>query len=138
VKILDHYIALTLIKVTLLVLFSLVLLFSFFALVDQLDDTGRGNYGVWQAITFVFLTTPRLTFELFPIAAVIGSMTTLGMFAKNSEVTGLRIFISMSLMKIINCGQARLPNELNTRMNIGCLKISDRQKLPITVSKLIK
>ena len=77
-KILDRYIALTLIKVTLLVLFSLVLLFSFFALVDQLDSTGRGNYGVWQAITYVFLTTPRLTFELFPIAAVIGSMTTLG------------------------------------------------------------
>ncbi len=89
-KILDRYIALTLIKVTLLVLFSLVLLFSFFALVDQLDSTGRGNYGVWQAITYVFLTTPRLTFELFPIAAVIGSMTTLGMFAKNSELAVIR------------------------------------------------
>ncbi|MCK5668488.1 MAG: LPS export ABC transporter permease LptG [Gammaproteobacteria bacterium] len=89
-KILDRYIALTLIKVTLLVLFSLVLLFSFFAMVDQLDATGRGNYGVWQAITYVFLTTPRLTFELFPIAAVIGSMTTLGMFAKNSELAVIR------------------------------------------------
>ena len=77
-KILDRYIALTLIKITLLALFSLVLLFSFFALVDQLDSTGRGNYGVWQALTYVFLTVPRLSFELFPIAAVIGSMATLG------------------------------------------------------------
>jgi len=89
-KILDRYIALTLIQITLLVLFSLVLLFSFFALVDQLDSTGRGNYGVWQAITYVFLTTPRLSFELFPIAAVIGSMTTLGMFSKNSELAVIR------------------------------------------------
>jgi len=89
-KILDRYIALTLIKVTLLVLFSLVLLFSFFALVDQLDSTGRGNYGVWQALYYVFLTIPRLSFELFPIATVIGSMTTLGMFARNSELAVIR------------------------------------------------
>jgi len=89
-KILDRYIALTLIKVTLLALFSLVLLFSFFALVDQLDDTGRGNYGVWQALYYVFLGVPALSFELFPIAAVIGSMTTLGMFAKNSELAVIR------------------------------------------------
>jgi len=89
-KILDRYIALTLIKISLLALFSLVLLFSFFALVDQLDSTGRGNYGVWQALYYVFLTVPRLSFELFPIAAVIGSMTTLGMFAKNSELAVLR------------------------------------------------
>jgi lipopolysaccharide export system permease protein len=89
-KILDRYIALTLIKITLLALFSLVLLFSFFALVDQLDSTGRGNYGAWQALTYVFLTAPRLSFELFPIAAVIGSMATLGMFAKSSELAVLR------------------------------------------------
>lgn len=88
--ILDRYIARTLIKLTLLALFSLVLLFSFFALVDQLDATGRGNYGVWQALTYVLLTVPRLSFELFPIAAVIGSMATLGMFAKNSELAVLR------------------------------------------------
>ncbi len=89
-KIIDRYIALTLIKITLLALFSLVLLFSFFALVDQLDSTGRGNYGVWQALTYVFLTVPRLSFELFPIAAVIGSMATLGMFTKNSELAVIR------------------------------------------------
>jgi len=89
-KILDRYIALTLIKISLLALFSLVLLFSFFALVDQLDTTGQGNYGFWQALYYVFLTVPRLSFELFPIAAVIGSMTTLGMFAKNSELAVLR------------------------------------------------
>ncbi|MCH8845263.1 MAG: LPS export ABC transporter permease LptG [Proteobacteria bacterium] len=89
-KILDHYIALTLIKTTLLALFSLVILFSFFSLVDQLDSTGKGNYGVWQALYYVFLTIPRLSSELFPIAAVIGSMTTLGMFARHSELAVIR------------------------------------------------
>ena len=89
-KILDRYIAMTLIKTTLLALFSLVLLFSFFSLVDQLDSTGKGNYGVWQALYYVFLTIPRLFSELFPIAAVIGSMATLGMFARHSELAVLR------------------------------------------------
>lgn len=89
-KILDRYIAMNLIKLTLLALFSLVFLFAFFSLVDQLDSTGRGKYGVWQAIMYVFLTMPRLVSELFPIAAVIGSMATLGMFAKNSELAVFR------------------------------------------------
>ncbi len=89
-RILDRYIELTLIKVTLLALFSLVLLFSFIELVDELGKTGRGNYGVWQALMYVFLTVPRLSIELFPIAAVIGSMATLGMFTKNSELAVIR------------------------------------------------
>ena len=89
-KILDRYIAQTLIMTTLLVLLCLVLLFSFFSLIDQLDATGRGNYGVWQALYYVFLTIPRIAFEFFPTATVIGSMTTLGMFAKSSELAVLR------------------------------------------------
>ena len=89
-KLLDRYIAITLIQVSLLALFSLVLLFSFFALVDQLDAVGQGNYGVVQALYYVLLTVPRLSFELFPIAAVVGSMTTLGMFDKSSELVVLR------------------------------------------------
>ena len=89
-KILDRYIALNLIKITLLALFSLVLLFSLFAVVDQLDSLGQGNYGILQALVYVLLTVPRLSFELFPIATVIGSMTTLGMLAKSSELAVIR------------------------------------------------
>jgi lipopolysaccharide export system permease protein len=89
-KILDRYIALNLIKITLLALFSLVLLFSLFAVVDQLDSMGQRNYGIWQVLAYVLLTVPRLSFELFPIAAVIGGMTTLGMLAKSSELAVIR------------------------------------------------
>ena len=69
-----------------LALFVMVALFSFFTLVDQLDDTGQGRYGVLQAIMYVVLTVPRLAYDLFPIAAVIGSMTVLGILARNSEL----------------------------------------------------
>ncbi len=89
-KILDRYIALTLIKVTVLALFSLASLFAFFSFLDQLDLVGKGNYKVWQALIYIFLTIPGLSFELFPIASIIGSMATLGIFVKNGELAILR------------------------------------------------
>ena len=89
-KIIERYIGVNLVTLTLVALFALVALFSFFAIIDQLEETGRGHYGVTQALFYVFLTTPRLAYELFPIAAVIGSMTSLGMLAQTSELAIIR------------------------------------------------
>src|SRR5688572_13905725 len=85
-KIIQRYITRDLIWTTLLALFVLVALFSFFTLIDQLGDTGQGNYGVLQAVMYVVLIIPSLAYTLFPIAAVIGSMSVLGMLARNSEL----------------------------------------------------
>lgn len=85
-KIIQRYITRDLIWTTLLALFVLVALFSFFTLIDQLGDTGQGNYGVLQAVMYVVLIIPSLAYTLFPIAAVIGSMSVLGMLAHNSEL----------------------------------------------------
>lgn len=89
-KIIDRYIAVTLLKTTLLALAALLSLFTFLSLIDQLEETGRGNYTVIKAIEYVILTLPRITYELFPIAAIIGSMTTLGILAHNSELVIIR------------------------------------------------
>ncbi|MCS3902170.1 lipopolysaccharide export system permease protein [Methylohalomonas lacus] len=88
--IIDRYLGTMLIRTTALVLFVLMLLFAFFSLIDQLEDTGRGAFGVYNAFEYVALTMPRTVAELFPIAAVIGAMTTLGLFARNSELTVIR------------------------------------------------
>jgi lipopolysaccharide export system permease protein len=88
--ILDRYIGKSILGISLLALFLLVAIFSFFSLVDQLDDTGQGNYGVIEAIQYVLLTIPRLSYELFPIATVIGSMAALGMLANTSELAVIR------------------------------------------------
>lgn len=88
--ILDRYIGRSILVSSILALFALVAVFSFFSLVDQLDDTGRGNYGVGDAIQYVLLTIPRLSYELFPIAIVIGSMAALGMLANTSELAVIR------------------------------------------------
>ncbi len=88
--ILDRYIGKSVLGISLLALFGLVAIFSFFSFVDQLDDTGQGNYGVLEAIQYVLLTVPRLSYELFPIATVIGSMAALGMLANTSELAVIR------------------------------------------------
>ncbi|HIF50419.1 MAG TPA: LPS export ABC transporter permease LptG [Thiotrichaceae bacterium] len=103
--ILDRYIGKSILGISLLALFSLVAIFSFFTLVDQLDDTGRGSYGVMEAIQYVLLTVPRLCYELFPIATVIGSMAALGLLANTSELAVIRtsgvsqMRMAFSLMK---------------------------------------
>jgi lipopolysaccharide export system permease protein len=89
-KIVRRYLATSLFWTTALALSVLVALFTFLSLVDQLEQTGRGNYGVFQAATYVLLTVPRLAYELFPIAAVIGAMAALGMLAQNSELVIIR------------------------------------------------
>ena len=85
-----RYIGKNVMLASLSALVILTFIFSFFSLVDQLDATGRGNYGVLQAIQYVLLTVPRLSYELFPIAIVIGCMASLGILANNNELVILR------------------------------------------------
>ncbi|MFQ5659945.1 MAG: LPS export ABC transporter permease LptG [Gammaproteobacteria bacterium] len=89
-RIIQKYITINLVSLTLLALFALSALFLFFSLIDQLGDTGRGHYGIRQALMYVLLTAPRLAYELFPVAAVIGSMAALGILARNSELAVIR------------------------------------------------
>ena len=98
-KIIDRYISSLLLKTTLLALLLLLSLFLFLSLIDQLEETGRGNYDVVTAIQYVFLTLPRIAYELIPIAAVIGSMTTLGILSHNSELVVIRTS-GMSLLRL--------------------------------------
>lgn len=89
-KILQRYLTVNLYWVTLSALLVLVALFAFFSVIDQMELTGRGNYGVGDALLYVLLTTPRLAYDLFPIAAVIGGMAALGVLAHGSELTAIR------------------------------------------------
>ena len=85
-RVIQRYLAGNLLRSSLLALFLLVSLFSFFTLIDQLNDTVRGSYGIIEAIVYTVLIMPRISYDLFPIAAVIGSMAVLGILARNSEL----------------------------------------------------
>ncbi len=89
-KILDRYLISSLIKSTFLALLVLVAIFAFFSLIDQLEESGQGRYGIAQVLEYVILTVPNLMSELFPIAAVIGSMMTLGTMSSLNELAVIR------------------------------------------------
>ena len=88
--ILDRYIGRALTANSLLALFLLLAISAFFTLVDQLGDTGRGNYDLAGALLYVLLSLPAIGYELLPVAAVIGGITALGMLANNGELAVMR------------------------------------------------
>lgn len=89
-KIIDRYIGRTIIGGVVTALGVLVAIFSFFTFVDQLDDVGKGGYGILQILSYVVLSMPRLAYELFPVAALIGSLMGLSLLVSGSEITVIR------------------------------------------------
>lgn len=87
---LDRYIGLTLARATGMTLLVLVALLLFFNVVDELDQVNHGDYGVSDALLVAFLTAPRYLFEVFPVAALIGSLLGLGGLASRSELVAMR------------------------------------------------
>ena len=99
-KILDTYIARTVISGTLMVLLVLGSLLAFVDFVAELDDVGKGHYSMLEAATFVLLSLPKRLYELFPTAVLIGSLLSLGALAGNSELTVMRA-AGVSIMRIV-------------------------------------
>src|SRR3546814_17829596 len=61
-----------------------------FALMDNLGSIGQGDYGAGTALLALLLTLPRRLYDLFPYAAVIGSLMGLGALAASSKLTAVR------------------------------------------------
>ncbi len=87
---LDRYLARELLYSTALVFTALLFLFSFFDFIHELNDVGKGNYALWRAAIFVALAIPGHAYELFPIAALIGTLYGLTTLAQHSEITVMR------------------------------------------------
>jgi len=102
----DKYIGRNVFTGILLVLLILVGLFTFFSFIDEIDDIGKQSYGIWQAVQYIGLEIPRHIYDLFPTAALLGSLIMLGVLASNSELTVMRASgisitrIALSVLKI--------------------------------------
>jgi lipopolysaccharide export system permease protein len=90
-KTLRRYLRIEIIQATGFVLFALLSLFSFFELINQLDDVGRAGYQLKEVFIYVLLSLPTRTYELMPIAALIGTIYALSKLASNSEFTIMRV-----------------------------------------------
>ncbi len=98
-KILDRYIAKTVLSAIGLVTLMLVGLQIFILFVDQLNDLGRADYGIMQAATFVLLQMPYQVYLFFPMASLLGCLIGLGIMANHSELVVMRSS-GMSIMQI--------------------------------------
>jgi lipopolysaccharide export system permease protein len=88
-RLLSSYLMRAILTNTLMVMLVLLALAGLFEFIGQLEDT-QGNYGVPQALLFAALRMPQLSFEMLPIAVLIGSLLGLGNLAKNSELVVMR------------------------------------------------
>ncbi|NDU86221.1 MAG: LPS export ABC transporter permease LptG [Ferrovum sp.] len=87
---LDRYLAREVLYGTGLIFSALLFLFSFFDLIHELNDIGKGGYALWQIGVFVALAMPSHAYELFPIATLIGTLYGLTNLAQHSEITVMR------------------------------------------------
>lgn len=96
---LDLYIGRLVANNTLFVLAVLVGVFLLFNFIDQLGDQGIGNYGLPQILSYLLLTVPTLTYEVFPLSILIGTIVALSMLVDTSELVVMRAS-GASLMRI--------------------------------------
>jgi lipopolysaccharide export system permease protein len=87
---LRRYLATEIIAATALVIVALLMLFAFFDMVEQIKDLGRGGYRLRHIVVHVLLSVPNHVYELFPIAALIGTLFALAQLVASSEYTVMR------------------------------------------------
>ena len=63
---------------------------SFVTLVTELEDLGKGSYGLWQILMYVGLKAPETLYQIFPIIALLGTLLGLGALASNQELVAVR------------------------------------------------
>lgn len=89
-KLLERYIAKTVLASIALVTLMLAGLQIFMLFVDQLDNLGKGDYGIIQAASFVFLQMPYQVYLFFPMASLLGCLIGLGVMANHHELVVMR------------------------------------------------
>ncbi|MEP7208699.1 MAG: LPS export ABC transporter permease LptG [Casimicrobiaceae bacterium] len=98
-KLLTRYIGREVLTAVMFIFAGLVALFAFFDLIHELGDVGRGGYTLGSAALYVALQLPARMYELFPVAALIGTLFAMAQLVANSEYTVMRAS-GASLMQV--------------------------------------
>ena len=85
----DRYLATTVIRSTLATWLVLLLVVMLLGFVSELR-AGQQDYGAFQGILFVLMTAPRQAVQVFPVAALIGTLLGAGGLAAQLELVAFR------------------------------------------------
>ncbi|MDG2395493.1 LPS export ABC transporter permease LptG [Candidatus Thioglobus sp.] len=102
-KILDRYIVKTMTSYTLGVMLIWVGIYSFFRFLDEVNDIGRADYTIIEAITYISLKLPNIISEHSSVVILLGALLALGHLATTSQliiIRGSGVSI-MSIAKIV-------------------------------------
>ncbi len=97
---LDLYIGRTVVLGILISLLVLLTLVAFVTLLDEMEDVGSGTYSTMDALQYVLLVLPRVAYEIFPVAVLLGSLMGMGGLANHSELIAMRA-AGVSLTRLI-------------------------------------
>jgi lipopolysaccharide export system permease protein len=131
-KILDRYIAVVVVVATALALLLVVGLEAFLTLIKELDSVGEGGYSAWLIVQYVLLGLPRSAYELFPAAALVGSLTGMGALAVNSELVAMRaggLSIWRIVMSVLQAGVLMLVVVVAVGETVAPVAEEDAQRL---------
>ena len=90
-KVIRRYLSSEITASILLVFAALLMLFAFLDLIHELGELGKSNYRLLHIIAFVLLSLPGHVYELFPIAALIGTLFAIAQLVASSEYTVMRV-----------------------------------------------
>jgi len=90
-RIVQRYLGREILLAVALVLAALLVLYTTFDFINEINDVGKNGYRLEQAALFVLLQVPARAYELLPIAALIGTIYALSQLASHSEFTILRV-----------------------------------------------
>ncbi len=91
IGIVQRYLAREILLAVALVLAALLVLYTSFDFINEMNDVGKNGYRIEHAALFVLLQIPARAYELLPIAALIGTIYALAQLASHSEFTILRV-----------------------------------------------
>lgn len=100
-KILDLYVARTLLSTVTVTLSVLIGLSALIKFVEQLRKIGEGDYDMLLAFLYVLLSLPRDLEQFFPMATLLGGLVGMGVLASNSELVVMQA-AGLSRWNIIN------------------------------------
>lgn len=86
----DRYLMLSMIRGGIPILGLLLGLFAFLTLAEELEDVGKGNFEVIDALNVMLYSLPKISLELLPVTSLIGVLVGLGTLANQQELIALR------------------------------------------------
>lgn len=90
-KILSNYLLKEVTANVLLIMVALIAMLSFFDLLQELDNLGKGSYTFGKILLFVILSMPGHVYDVMPVAVLVGCMLSLGQLARHSELVIFRV-----------------------------------------------